>query len=186
MPFDQSELDHELPASSGNAEEPSNDRSATKPASASDNELDRIRAERDALADRAARLQAEFENARKRAAREQQDFRSFALADALKSLLPVLDSFDRALQAPARPTELLSGVELIRKQLDDALAKLGLSRVPAEGAAFDPLVHQAIDVVEDEDSEDERVVEELQRGYKLGDRLLRPAMVRVAQRRKAA
>jgi molecular chaperone GrpE len=141
------------------------------------------KAELDVLRDRMARLQAEFENVRKRAAREQQDFKNYALAEALKSLLPILDSFDRALQAPARsPQEFRSGVDLIRKQLSDALGKLGLTAVPAKGEIFDPFVHEAIDMVDSTTIKNNHILDELQRGYKIGDRLLRPAMVRVARK----
>jgi len=132
--------------------------------------------------DRLARLQAEFENARKRAAKEQQDFREYALTDAIKTLLPVLDSFERALQAgAAEKSELRGGVELIYKQLQDALQKLGLRPIPAKGEPFDPYLHQAIEMVETSEAKDHEVLEELQRGYKLRDRLLRPAMVKVAR-----
>jgi len=135
--------------------------------------------------DRVARLQAEFENARKRAVREQQEFRDFATADAIKALLPAIDSFERALQSPAsKQSEFRSGVELIYKQLQDALTKLGVRPVPAKGVIFDPHVHEAIEMVETSEVPDHQVIEELQRGYTLKDRLLRPAMVRVAQNSK--
>ncbi len=137
------------------------------------------------MLDRLARLQAEFENARKRAAKEQQDFREYALADTIKALLPILDSFERALQAsPAERSEFRSGVELIYKQLLDALQKLGLRPIPAKGEPFDPHLHQAIEMVETTDAKDHEVLEELQRGYKLKDRLLRPSMVKVARNSK--
>ena len=97
-------------------------------------EFDKLKAERDPLVDRLARLQAEFENARKRSAREQQEFREYALADAVKELLPTLDSFERALQTSAGDkTEFRGGVELIYKQLQDALVKLGLASHPGQG-----------------------------------------------------
>jgi molecular chaperone GrpE len=145
-------------------------------------EFDKLKAERDTLLDRLARLQAEFENARKRAAREQQEFREYALADAVKELLPTLDSFERALQTSARDkTEFRGGVELIYKQLQDALVKLGLRPIPAKGEPFDPHLHQAIEMVDTGEAEDHQVLDELQRGYKLKDRLLRPSMVRVAR-----
>lgn len=147
-----------------------------------DAELRKVTAERDTLLDRMARMQAEFDNARKRASREQQEFRDFALADALKTMLPVLDSFDRALQASGdEKSEFRSGVELIYRQLQDALAKLGLRAIPAKGEAFDPRFHEAIATVDTEEVEDHHIVEELQRGYKLKERLLRPAMVKVAR-----
>ena len=90
----------------------------------------KIKAERDSLLDRLARAQAEFENARRRAAKEQQDFRDFATIDTIKSVLPVIDSFERALQAKSDSMEFRSGVELIYKQLQDVLAKLGCVRSP--------------------------------------------------------
>ncbi len=86
------------------------------------------------------------------------------------------------LQAPSsNPGEFRSGVELIYKQLQDALAKLGLRPIPAKGEPFDPHLHQAVEMVETTEAEDHQVLEELQRGYKFKDRLLRPAMVRVAK-----
>ena len=111
-------------------------------------ELQKLKAERDSLLDRLARAQAEFENARRRATKEQQDFRDYAAADAIKPLLPVLDSFERALQVKSEPADFRSGVELIYKQLQDALAKLGVQAIPAKGEQFDPHVHEAIEMVE--------------------------------------
>jgi molecular chaperone GrpE len=147
--------------------------------------LQKLRVEREALIDRLARLQAEFENVRKRTAREQQDFREYAVADAAKTLLPIVDSFERALQTSAGDkSEFRGGVELIYKQFQDALAKLGLRAIPAKGEVFDPHLHEAIEMVDTRDAEDHQILEELQRGYKLKDRLLRPAMVKVARNPK--
>ncbi len=179
---EEMDVEHELPAAEDTSE---NSGSVVQPAVAQgDGELGKLRAERDSLVDRLARLQAEFENARKRAAREQQDFRDFALTDALKSLLPVIDSFDRALQTSSEKSELRAGIELINRQLHDALGKLGLRPVPAKGEPFDPRFHEAIEMVDTDETEDQHVIDELQRGYKLKDRLLRPAMVRVARNTK--
>jgi molecular chaperone GrpE len=178
------DLDHELPASDetdpvGTA--PAREKQDAVPQS----ELQRLKAERDALVDRLARLQADFENARKRAAKEQQDFREYAAADAIKALLPALDSFERAMTVPATQlSELRGGVELIYKQLHDALTKIGVQAVPAKGETFDPRVHEAIEMVDTDQAPDHQVIEELQRGYKLKDRLLRPAMVKVANNPK--
>jgi len=182
--IDPQELDasHELPASE-NADDPAID-SASR-ASADSSDLQKLKVERDTLIDRLARLQAEFENARKRTAREQQDFRDYALADAIKTLLPTLDSFERALQvSSAEKSELRGGIELIYKQLQDALVKLGLRPIPAQGEPFDPHIHEAIEMVDTSDAPDHQILEELQRGYKLKDRLLRPSMVRVARNPK--
>jgi len=177
------DLEHELPAADepvGAGEKPTTQ--AEGGVAAEPSELQRLTAERDALLDRLARLQAEFENARKRVAREQQEFKEFATADAIKALLPVVDSFERALRSPAdQGGEFRSGVELIHKQLEDALAKLGVQAVPALGKQFDPRLHEAIEMVDRSDVPDHQVIDELQRGYKLKDRLLRPAMVKVAR-----
>jgi molecular chaperone GrpE len=183
---DPTELDteHELPPGDDDAREDGVSVGA-QPQVLRGAELDKLKAERDTLVDRLARLQAEFENARKRAAREQQDFREYALADAVKELLPTLDSFERALQTSAGDrSEFRGGVELIYKQLQDALVKLGLRPIPAKGEPFDPHLHQAIEMVDTRDAKDHHVLEELQRGYKLKDRLLRPSMVKVANNPK--
>jgi molecular chaperone GrpE len=177
------DLEHELPASN-ETDELQEERAATQPSSAGDTEIIKLRAERDALLDRLARAQADFENARKRASREQQEYRDYALTDTVKSLLPVLDSFDRALEHSAEAGEFRSGIELINKQLHDVLTKLGLRPIPAKGEPFDPYLHQAVEMVDTTDAEDHHVLDELQRGYKLKDRLLRPAMVRVARNPK--
>ncbi len=183
---DPQELDstHELPASDSAEGEESNESSSSR-ASAEGGELQKLRVERDTLIDRLARLQAEFENARKRTAREQQDFREYAVSDAVKALLPTLDSFERALQTGAKEkSEFRGGVELIYKQLQDALQKLGLRAIPAKGEPFDPHLHEAIEMVDTTEAADHQILEELQRGYKLKDRLLRPSMVRVARNPK--
>src|SRR5205823_3967444 len=129
------ELDvaHELPPAEESA-----------PASA---ELQKLKEERDALLDRLARLQAEFDNYRKRAAREQAEFREYAVADAAKSFLPVLDSLERA-REHAGDAEARSGVELIERQFLDALSKLGVRPLEAKGQPFDPALHQAVEMVE--------------------------------------
>src|SRR5579864_6205053 len=178
------DLEHELPPAEENAEEQAAP-AAGEDAAGRRAEVEKLRGEREVLLDRLARLQAEFENARKRAAREQQEYKDFALADALKNLLPILDSFDRALQTPVqKPEDFRSGVELIRKQFQGALEKLGLRPIPAKGEPFDPRLHEAIEMMDSDAVPDQHVLEELQRGYKLKDRLLRPSMVRVARNSK--
>ena len=167
------DLDHELPSA------------AVEETSAVESELEALRTEKANYLDRLARLQAEFDNFRKRSLRDQQDFRDYALAEALKSLLPILDSLDRALKTTGVSVEdFRSGIELIDKQFHDALSKLGIEPVPAEGEIFDPNLHQAVQMVDTDEVEDHRVIDELQRGYRIKDRLLRPAMVRVASNPK--
>lgn len=177
------DLEHELPAADGDqASGTAEGATATaSDVSGLEAELQKLKAERDTLLDRLARMQAEFENARRRAAKEQQDFRDFAIVDAIKSLLPVIDSFERALQTKSESGEFRTGVELIYKQLQDVLAKLGVQPVAAKGQPFDPHVHEAIEMIDTEDAPDHEVLEEWQRGYKIKDRLLRPAMVKVAR-----
>lgn len=179
------DIDHELPAAEGDERPAEAARGeATSPVSDSTAlgaELQKVKTERDSLLDRLARVQAEFENARRRAGKEQQDFRDYAAFDTIKSLLPVLDSFERALQVKAGAGDFRSGVELIYKQLHDVLAKMGVRPIPTKGEPFDPHYHEAIEMVETTEARDHEVLEELQRGYKFKDRLLRPAMVKVAK-----
>jgi len=184
--MDARELDaeHELPPADAEDEPSAAEGVEVRPAAES-SDLQKVKAERDALLDRLARLQAEFENARKRAAREQQEFREYAVTDSLKALLPVLDSFERALNATrVEKSEFRDGIELIYRQLQDALQKLGLRAIQAKGEAFDPRLHEAVEMVDTDEAADHSVLEELQRGYKLKDRLLRPAMVKVARNTK--
>jgi molecular chaperone GrpE len=143
-------------------------------------EYDRLKAERDMLFDRLARLQAEFDNARKREAKERADFRDYAVGNAVEQFLPVLDNFHLALKAQGSPEQLRAGVELIVKQMEEALRGLNVQAVDAVGAAFDPRVHEALEMVERNDLPDHQVFEEVRRGYKIRERLLRPALVRVA------
>jgi molecular chaperone GrpE len=172
------DLDHELPPGDGDETTVAE---ASGESSVSESELQKLKAERDTLLDRLARAQAEFDNARKRATKEQQEYRDYAVSDAVKSLLPVVDSLERALQVKSDAAELRSGVDLIYKQLQAALAKLSVNAIVSKGEAFDPRYHEAIEMVETTDAPDHQVVEELQRGYKFKDRLLRPAMVKVAR-----
>jgi molecular chaperone GrpE len=171
------DLDRELPAGRGG-----DDPAAAVPAEGGAvTEVEKLKAERDALLDRLARLQAEFDNARKRAVREQQEFREFAAADVVKNILPILDSFERALKAGGDAGDFRNGVELIYRQLQDALQKIGVQPIAAVGQPFDPRFHEAIEMVDTTEVPDHQVVDELQRGYKYKERLLRPAMVRVAR-----
>jgi molecular chaperone GrpE len=177
------DLERELPAGDGGEETRASGSAGTVDISAA-SEVEKLKAERDALLDRLARQQAEFDNARKRAVREQQEFRDFAAADVIKGILPVLDSFERALKAGGDGSEFRSGVELIYRQMLDALQKAGVQPIKAVGQPFDPKMHEAIEMVDTTDVPDHHVLDELQRGYRYKDRLLRPAMVRVARNSK--
>lgn len=147
-------------------------------------EIEKLTAERDQLRDRLARLQAEFDNARKRAEREKMDFRDFATGNVIEQFLPVVDNFELALKATGSAEQLRSGVDLIVKQMEEILNKMQVAPVPAVGQEFDPRVHEALGTVERTDIPDHFVAEEVRRGYKLRERLLRPALVRVAHNPK--
>src|SRR3984885_7581726 len=156
------DFDHELPADADDGHERVPAVSAES--SASESELQKLKAELDSLRDRLARAQAEFDNARKRAIKEQQEFRDYAVADAIKSLLPAMDSLERAIQVKSDAAELRGGVELIYKQLQAALAKLSVNPIVSKGEVFDPRYHEAIEMVETREAPDHQVLEELQRG----------------------
>lgn len=143
-------------------------------------EFQQVKAERDQLLERLARLQAEFENARKRTERERAEFRDYATGSVVEQFLPVLDHFELALKATGSVEQLRSGVELIVKQMSEVLRQLQVTPVAAVGEPFDPRIHEALGTVEREDIPDHHVAEEIRRGYRLRERLLRPAMVRVA------
>jgi molecular chaperone GrpE len=150
----------------------------------SKSEYDLLKAERDQLIDRLARLQAEFDNARKRAEREKADFRDFATGNVVDQFLPVVDNFQLALASTGDVEQLRSGVQLIVKQMEETLQRMNVTAIPAVGEPFDPRVHEALGSVDRNDIPDQHVAEEIRRGYKLRDRLLRPALVRVAHNTK--
>ena len=143
-------------------------------------EIEQLRAENDQLKDRLARLQAEFDNARKREVKERQDSRDYAVQGAIEPFLGVMDNFQLALKADGSAEQLRSGVELILKQMEDALRGLNVQAVESVGAQFDPRIHEALGSIETVEHPDHQVLEEIRRGYKLRDKLLRPALVRIA------
>jgi molecular chaperone GrpE len=174
----EGEQGEEIPAGEKAAE------AAEGTAAAEPSELEKVKAERDQLLDRVARLQAEFENARKRAERERNEFREFAAAGVVEQFLPVLDNFQLALKSGGSEKQLRSGVELIVKQMEEILRQMQVVAVPAVGEEFDPRVHEALGTVNRDDIPDQHVAEEVRRGYKMRDRLLRPALVRIAHNAK--
>ncbi|HEY0324155.1 MAG TPA: nucleotide exchange factor GrpE [Pyrinomonadaceae bacterium] len=151
-------------------------------------ELKRVEAERAELQERLMRRQAEFDNYRKRVERERGETYNRMVGEVARKLLPVLDNLRRALDAEASMKaneseefrHFLNGVELIYKQLNDVLEGLGVEPVAAVGQPFDPHVHEAVVTEQTEDFEPDTVIQELVRGYRLGDKLLRPAVVKVA------
>jgi molecular chaperone GrpE len=159
------------------------------PAETLEGQLAAITADRDRLAvenaelnDRLRRAWAEFDNARRRAERDRSDFLQFAAMDLVRSLLPVLDDFERARKVETSDKEYAKGVELIYQRFADTLKKLGLEPIETEGKQFDPNHHEAVQRVQTDDAEDQAILGELQRGYNFKGKLLRPAWVKVAVR----
>jgi molecular chaperone GrpE len=143
-------------------------------------ELEQVRVERDQLLDRLARLQAEFENTRRREVKERQDARDYAVQNAVEPFLGVMDNFQLALKSDGTLEQLRAGVELILKQMEEALKGLNVQAVESLGTQFDPRIHEALGSIETTEFPDHQVLEEIRRGYKLRDKLLRPALVRIA------
>src|SRR5688572_4234696 len=155
---------------------------ADTPASIPDEALTALRAEKDALQDRLLRMAAEFDNYRKRIDRERREQSDAAAEGVLLDLLPIVDDLERALQAPAAgdAQAYRAGVELIHRQMLDVLRRRGVTTIETEGADFDPRLHQAVTQEQSDSHREGQIMEELRRSYKLGDRLLRAAMVKVA------
>ena len=140
-----------------------------------------LRAENEKLKDQFLRSRADFENYRRRMEKEKTEFRRYAVADTLRDLLPVLDNFERALSVSTASVEdFKTGIEMIARQLADVLERQGLQTLDPAGEPFDPLFHEAIARVETDEAEPNSVFDVMQKGYMLHERLLRPAMVRVA------
>ncbi len=146
----------------------------------------KLTAEKQDLTNTLVRLQADFDNYRKRIEKERGQERQRGIELVVEQLLPALDGFDRALAADDDPgyAEYHKGFELIRKQLWDVLSKQGVQRIESVGKEFDPNVHHAIEQVATNDFAEGTVIGEMQPGYSFQNRVLRPAMVRVAAGRK--
>ncbi len=167
------------------------DAAGETPEAPADEAVATLQRERDAMKEQLLRAVADFDNYRKRIDRERRELSEYAAADVLLDLLPIIDNFERALSASApgatadKHTDVEAfrkGVELIHKQMLDLLRKRGVTPIEALGADFDPNVHQAVIHEPSGEPREGEVMAELQHGYKLGDRLLRPAMVKVAKR----
>lgn len=148
--------------------------------SSTNGEVERLREEIADLRDRSMRTLADFDNFRKRSERERQDLRKYALVEPIREFLTVMDNLDLALSAGGSAEDLKRGVEMIHRQMQDLLRRFGVQEVKAVGEAFDPQVHEAVSREESADVKTPTVAAELRRGYTLHDRLLRPAMVKVA------
>jgi molecular chaperone GrpE len=167
----------------GEAVDAARDGSTQEGAAQQDNaaqEIAQLRGEKDQLLDRLARLQAEFDNARKREAKERADAREYTIGNTIEPFLGVMDNFQLALKAQGSADQLRTGVELILKQMEEALKGLQVQAVETVGTQFDPRIHEALGSVETTEHPDHQVLEEIRRGYKIREKLLRPALVRIA------
>ena len=169
-------------ADSGAAAEPALEQPPAEKEKELNERAARLQAEKDELLASLTRLQADFDNARKRMARERQEDSLRFAAQFIEALLPVLDSFERAFSTDAAPEHEAArrGYELIYREMNEILSRMGLMRIKTAGEHFDPRVHQAVERVETSDAQDGVIVGEMRSGYKLRDRVLRPSLVRVA------
>jgi len=131
---------------------------------------------------RLQRLAADFENYKRRVQREKEELSQYGAEQFITTILPVLDNLERALASFGDEQALRTGVELTARQLREALAKAGVLAIAAEGETFDPHLHMAVAVDAESEAAEDTIVAELQRGYKMGDRVLRPSMVKVAKK----
>lgn len=181
VPIDGGRAEHEADPSQSSGDPSSGDPPATGDSSPAA-ELQKVKAEKEELLQTMIRRQADFENFRKRTERDRHEEGRRGVERMVLDLIPVLDAFDRALQAHDDPgyEEYRKGITLIRKQLWDAIAKHGVQRIEASGKIFDPHQHQAIERLESEEFPDGFIVAVFQDGYTFHGRVLRPAIVRVA------
>ena len=146
-----------------------------------DKELEALKQELDSKNDLLLRTAAEFDNYKKRTDRERASIAEFAKANVIKEILPILDNIDRAaLMEDKTSAEYIKGIELIVKQLESIGVKIGITEVAQVGDTFDPNCHEAVMHIEDENFGENVIAEVLQKGYKIGDTIIRPAMVKVA------
>lgn len=143
-------------------------------------ETDALKEKNKELEDKLLRQMAEFDNFRKRTLKEKEEIGAVAKTKCISELLPVLDNFERALQAECGDADFKKGVEMIFTSLKDILNKMGVEEIEAEGKAFDPELHYAVSRIEDENLGENIVANVLQKGYKMGERVIRHAMVAVA------
>ena len=151
-----------------------------KKKSKKDTELETLRAELDTKNDQLMRTAAEFDNFKKRTEREKASIAEFAKAGLIKQLLPILDNIDRASAADHDSAEYIKGIEMIVKQFQSISTNLGIEEIAKAGDQFDPNFHEAVMHIEDETLGENTIADVLQKGYKIGDTVIRAAMVKVA------
>ena len=145
-----------------------------------DIEIENLKAELNSKNDLLIRTAAEFDNYKKRTEREKSGVAEFAKAGIIKKLLPIIDNIDRASLSDKESADYIKGIEMIVKQFEGIVDTLGIEQIGNEGDAFDPNMHEAVMHIEDESMAENVIAEVLQKGYKLGETVIRPAMVKVA------
>ena len=167
-----------------NQEENETEESQEADSEENQSELNQLKDENADLNDRLLRLQADFDNYKRRMKKEKETDLKYKSQELATEIIPALDNFERALQTGADQENVASfieGVEMVYQQLQQALEKVGVTEIEAEGEEFDPTVHQAVMQVQEDGFESNQVIEVLQKGYQLKDRVIRPAMVKVNQ-----
>ncbi len=147
----------------------------------SDVEVQKMQEELENTTDRLKRLMAEFDNFKKRNAKEREMLYSSILGDIVSKLLPVLDNLERAADAETQDTNYKQGIDLVLKQYMDVLTSFGVTQIESVGKTFDPELHEAISMVQDDSLGEKEIKEEFRKGYKLGDKVIRHSMVIVNQ-----
>jgi len=144
-------------------------------------QIDELKEERDKAQERVLRVQAEFDNFKKRTQKEKEADRKYKSQDLVNEILPAMDNFERALKVEVteETSSFIEGITMVYRQFQDALKSQGVEAIEAEGKEFDPNIHHAVMQVEEEGVEPNTIVEELQKGYMLKDRVIRPSMVKV-------
>ncbi len=166
--------------SAGNADEQPAGQSEEAGAEEAAQQIEKLAADLKAKEERVLRLQADFENFRRRTGKEKEELSAVVTQGILKDMLPLLDNFERAMAAEKKDAEAFQkGVEMIYTQLQEVLKKNGLERIETQGKKFDPNYHQAVMRVQDEEHEDDDIAQELQKGYMVKGRVIRPSMVQV-------
>ena len=143
-------------------------------------ESNTIKQELEETTDRLKRIMAEFENFKKRSNKEREALYNSLLADIIASFLPVIDNLEKAVQAKTEDEGYKQGIELVLKQFVDVLTKIGVEEIKTVGETFDPEVHEAVSSIQDETKGEKEVVQEFRKGYKIGTKVIRHAMVVVA------
>ncbi len=165
-----------IPETEETTETPKKEKKKTK----KDVELETLKAELRTKNDQLMRTAAEFDNFKKRTEREKASVAEFAKAGLIKQLLPILDNIDRAAAADKESADYIKGIEMIVKQFEAIVANLNIEEIAKEGDTFDPNFHEAVMHVEDETLGENVIAQVLQKGYKIGDTVIRAAMVKVA------